>query len=329
MIPHKATVYRSDNYLSFPDKPYLLSAVSEVLPYRYIADKSVGDPRVGVFQNTETPIPLQSPYVQMLIGLVALQPALKVLHYITGTGDCPFQMINLRIAFNAPAAHGVCSWICQTWCEAPKLCTPIVLTHVDIGFAILVSHILRELSDDSKLNTTAHLISLFVECHKSNLSISDHVVLCCIIHRVLYELGRFGGFCGGSSLAGFPWCFNRGSRVVRELKAIESKILFTARLSCSSDRQREFLSKSLDDVWSRPLLNDMLFVEDMNELMPANSERIHGDYTDTVSNPDVDRMLHLRGMERQTPTAAHTMNPGRPINQQHSLSSAASHLLTS
>jgi hypothetical protein len=113
---------------------------------------------------------------------------------------------------------------------------------------------------------------------------------------------------------------------VRELKAIESKILFTARLSCSSDRQREFLSKSLDDVWSRPLLNDMLFVEDMNELMPANSERIHGDYTDTVSNTDVDRMLHLRGMERQTPTAAHTM---RPINQQHSLSSAASHLLTS
>jgi hypothetical protein len=105
MIPHKATVYRSDNYLSFPDKPYLLSAVSEVLPYRYIADKSVGDPRVGVFQNTETPIPLQSPYVQMLIGLVALQPALKVLHYITGTGDCPFQMINLRIAFNAPAVY--------------------------------------------------------------------------------------------------------------------------------------------------------------------------------------------------------------------------------
>ena len=60
---------------------------------------------------------------------------------------------------------------------------------MDIGFAVLVSFIIRELDDEAVLHTTAYVIALFVESQSANLSVLDLINLSCIIRRVLFLLG--------------------------------------------------------------------------------------------------------------------------------------------
>jgi hypothetical protein len=314
MIVHKASIRRTDNYMNIKNEHILMSSMPELLPYRYFAEEGVADSRVGMFHSIEVPVPLQSPYIQTLIGLVAVQPALTVLCYMTGSGMCPSLMTKLRIAFNAPTATGVFGFCCETCCCAPRTPTPIVLTHVDIGFAVLVSFIMRELADDAVLNTTANVIAVFAESQSSIVSLYDVVNFCCVIRRVLYELGRVGGLFGGSSLAGFPWCFTRASRVAAELRAIEARTLKVARAVCVTDAHRKFLSDSLAVVWARPLLADLLFIKRVDSLFPANDERKPGDYSDTVSTRDVQQLLQSRNLRRpQPPQATNTMASAPPL----------------
>jgi hypothetical protein len=332
MIVHKASIMRTDNYLNVKNKHVLMSSQPELLPYRYIADEAVTDSRVGMFQFIDVPVPLQSPYIQMLIGLVAVQPALKVLHYITGSGTCPSLLLKLRIAFNAPAPKGLCGFCCRICCSAPSAPTPIILNHVDIGFAVLVSFIMRELNDDALLNTTAYVIAVFVESQSANLSVLDLIIISCIIRRVLHELGRVGGCCGGSTLAGFPWCFSRESRVASELRGIEARILKVARASCKTSAHRKLLLDSLGAVWARPLLSDLLLINRIESLLPANEERKLGDYSDTVSSQEIQQLLQFRNLQRaqpQQPQAASTMNLGPSPSAPNSTASSTYHYLCS
>ena len=310
MIVHRASIQRADNYLNVKNTHNLMSSVPELLPYRYITDEAVEDSRVGMFQNIEAPVPLESPYIQTLIGLIAVQPALTVLRYITGTGMCSSLMIKLRIAFNAPTPKGIFGFCCKTCCGAPSTPTPIILTHVDIGFAVLVSFIMRESTEDALLHTTAYAMAVFAESQSSNLSVLDLVVMSCIIRRVLHELGRVGGCFGGSSLAGFPWCCSRGSSVASELRTIEARILKVARAACLSDSHRRLLSDSLASVWARPLLSELLLIKHLDSLYPANFERKVGDYGDTVNTVDVQNLLQSRNLQRARPQAASAMCVG-------------------
>lgn len=307
MIKHKASIYRSDNFLNVKSKIALMSAAPELLPYRYIADEAVTDSRVGMFQPVDTPLPLAAPYIQMLIGIAAVQPALKVLEYVTGTGSCPSLMTKLRISFNAHPSKGICSGLCQSCCGVVKEPIPLILSNVDVGFAVLLSYIMREVSDDALLNTTAHVIAIFVESQSNNISLEDKVNLCCIVRRARYELGRVGGLFGGSILSGFPWCFTRGSKVASELRAVEARILNVAEAACTSSEQRSFLSDSLSAVWARPQLSDLLLIKRIDALTPANDERKMGDDMDTVSTQEVQELLHSRALERRQPVSANTM----------------------
>ena len=318
MIVHKASIRRTDNYMNIKNKHILMSSMPELLPYRYLADEGVADSRVGMYHFIEVPVPLQSPYIQMLIGLVAVQPALTVLYYMTGTGKCPSLMTKLRIAFNAPVPKGIFGFCCKTCCCAPRTPTPMILTHVDIGFAVLVAFIMRELTDDALLHTTANVIAVLAESQSSMFSLFDIINFCCIIRRALYELGRVGGLFGGSSLAGFPWCCSRASRVAAELRVIEARTLKVAHASCVTAAHREFLSDSLAAVWARPLLADLLFINRVDSLFPANDERKPGDYGDTVRTQDVQQLLQSRNLRRPQPRpyqpqAANTMASGPPL----------------
>ena len=69
MIPHEASILRTDNYLNVKTKQALMSAVPELLPYRYVSDEAVTDSRVGMFKPVDAPVPLAAPYVQMLISV--------------------------------------------------------------------------------------------------------------------------------------------------------------------------------------------------------------------------------------------------------------------
>lgn len=306
MIKHKASVYRSDNYLNVKHKHALMSAAPELLPYRYVADEAVADSRVGMFQPVETPLPLAAPYIQMLISVAAVQPALKVLEYITGTGSCPSLMTKLRISFNAHPQQGLCSGLCQSCCGVAQEPIPIILTNVDVGFAVLLSHIMREVNDDSLLNTTAFVVAIFAESQSMNISLEDKVTLCCVIRRVRYELGS-GTLFGGAFLSGFPWFFTRGARISSELKAIEARVLAVAEAGCTTPAHRDFLSQSLAAAWSRPQLADLLLIKRIDALTPANDERKMGDDMDTVSTQEVQELLHSRALERRQPNSANTM----------------------
>ena len=138
------------------------------------------------------------------------------------------------------------------------------------------------------------------------------VILLCVLRRALYELGRVGGLCGGSLLAGFPWFYTRGSKVAAELKIIEARVLAIAQAACVTDAQKTFLSDSLAAVWARPLLTDLLLIARLDALTPANDERKMGDYSDTVSTQEIQQLLQLRGLERAQPKGANTMSSGPP-----------------
>jgi hypothetical protein len=169
MITHEASISRSDNHINVKNHHALMSAVPELLPYRYISDEAVTDSRVGMFQSVDAPIQQASPYIQMLISVAATQPALKVLEYITGTDSCPSSMTKLQVAFNAQPVQGICSGFCQSCCGVSALPIPIILTNVDVGYAVLFSYILRECNDDALLNTTANVIAVF-QSHSRRMS---------------------------------------------------------------------------------------------------------------------------------------------------------------
>jgi hypothetical protein len=307
MITHEASIFRSDNYLNVKNKHALMSSVPELLPYRYVSDDAVSDSRVGMFQPVDAPIPLAAPYIQMLISVAATQPALKVLEYITGTGSCPSLMTKLRIAFNAQPVQGICAGLCQSCCGVSSQPIPIILTNVDVGYAVLLSYILRESNDDELLNTTGHVIAIFTESQSTNISLQDKITMCCIIRRARFELGRVCGLFGGSFLSGFPWGLTRGARVASELKALEARIVKVAEAACTTSAQRSFLTDSLSATWARPQLSDLLLIKRINSLTPANDERKMGDDMDTVSTHEVQELLHSRALERRQPQSVNTM----------------------
>jgi hypothetical protein len=223
----------------------------------------------------------------------------------------------MRIAFNAQPVQGICSGLCQSCCGVSAAPIPIILSSVDIGYAILVSYILRESNDDDLLNTTALVIAVFAESQATNISVHDKVTLCCIIRRARYELGRFGGLFGGSLLAGFPWCFTRGARVASELKALEDRVLRVAVAACTTSSQKSFLSSSLAATWARPQLADLLLIKRVDAITPANDERKMGDDMDTVTTQEVQELLHSRALERSQPQSANTMYAAPPQSAWH------------